>query len=630
MGDTRQMSGPAEDGAPGQSAPGGADTGPSDPGRGGDRHGKGRLPASTRLVELATAAGAELFHTPDQVAYARLPRGGHAEVHAVQGAPFRRLLAHLYFADQGRAAGGEAVAAALATLDAIAAFAGPERPVYRRVAPGPDGGLVLDLCDERWRAVVVRPGGWQVVDRSPVLFTRGSAMRPLPEPTRGGDLTALRPLLNLAADDDWLLVAAWLAAAVRPAGPYPVLSLRGEQGTAKTTCARALRRLFDPSAVDLRSAPRDERDLAVSSRHGWALGYDNLSAVPGWLSDALCRVATGGGFATRALFTDDGEAAFDFTRPVLVTAIEGVIVRPDLLDRALAIELAPIPDHRRRTEAALWAGFDAARPGILGGLLDVVAAALVLLPEIAAENRPVPRMADFAVLGEAVARVLGERPGRFLEILRANRAAADGDALDGCVAARALVPWIRSRGAFAGTYTQLLAGLTAAAGDTRKEAGWPVTAAALGRQMHALAPALRRLGVHVAHARVGHDRARTVTVTWDPVTARGLPSAPSAPSAVNTGPPDSRASGADGGEAATVSADRPQYPPPADAAGGADGERVGADGSHGVLPSAPNSRPRQEVAVGADGADGFPQVVAGDRPPVGPYSTGPTPPPSDR
>ena len=612
MDHARPQTGPNEDGAPGQSAPGGADTDPHDPGRGGDRHTKGRPPASARLVELATAAGAELFHTPDQVAYARLVRGGHAEVHAVQGAAFRRLLAHLYFRDQGRAAGREAVAAALATLEAVAAFAGPERPVYRRVGPNPDGGLVLDLCDAAWRAVVVRPGGWEVADRSPVLFTRAPSMRPLPEPARGGKLTALRPLLNLAADDDWLLVAAWLAAAVRPAGPYPVLSLRGEQGTAKTTCARMLRRLFDPAAVDLRPAPRDERDLAVSSRHGWALCYDNLSHLPPWLSDALCRVATGGGFATRALFTDDGEAAFEFTRPVLVTAVGDVIGRPDLLDRTLAVELAPIADAARATEAAVWGRYGAARPGILGGLLDVVAAALALLPAVAAEGRPVPRLADFAVFGEAVARVLGERPGRFLDVLRANRAAADGDALDGCAAARALVPWARGRGAFAGTYTQLLAGLAAAAGpDARAEAGWPRTAAALGRQVHALAPALRRLGVHVAHARVGHDRARTVTVTWDPVTACMVPSAPSAPSAVNAGPPDSRASGADGTRPVPPSADRPPYPPPADAAGGADGVPVGADGSHGVLPSAPNGRPRQDVTGGADGADGSPQAVAG-------------------
>src|SRR5262249_14290503 len=98
------------------------------------------------------------------------------------------------------------------------------------------------------------------------------------------------------------------------------------------------------------------------------------------------RVATGGGFGTRTLYTDAEETVFDFVRPVLITSIEDVIGQPDLLDRSLAIELEPIPDEKRKTEAQLWAAFDAARPGILGGLLDVVAKALQLLPDVVAEN----------------------------------------------------------------------------------------------------------------------------------------------------------------------------------------------------------------------------------------------------
>ena len=56
---------------------------------------------------------------------------------------------------------------------------------------------------------------------------------------------------------------------------------------------------------------------------------------------------------------------------------------------------------------------------------------LELLPGVVAENGPVPRMADFAVFGEAVARALGTPPGRFLEVLAGTRSNADQDALQG-------------------------------------------------------------------------------------------------------------------------------------------------------------------------------------------------------
>ncbi len=424
---------------------------------GGDDEKKSRASAASQLVKLAREASVALFHTPDQNAYAQVPRDGRIEVHSVKGTQFRRFLARTFFQAEGKAVNSEAMATAIATLEAIALFDCPEHPVHLRVAPGCDGSVVLDLCDDLWRAVIIRPGGWEVTHKPPVMFTRSTTMRPLPEPVRSGQLTDLRRFLNLKSDDDWLLVAAWLAAALRPSGPYPLLHPKGEPGTAKTTFGRMLRRLFDPNKVDLKSQPREERDLAVSSRHGWAVCYDNLSAVPLWLSDALCRVATGGGFGTRALYTDDEEVTFDFMRPVLITSIEDVIGQPDLLDRSLAIELEPIPDHKRKTEAALWAEFDAAKPGILGGLLDAVAEALAILPTVVAENRPVPRMADFAIFGEAVARALGEAPGQFLEILLATRSGADQDALQGSPLALSFFRWVQDRRAFNLTVSRVAA-----------------------------------------------------------------------------------------------------------------------------------------------------------------------------
>jgi hypothetical protein len=128
-------------------------------------------------------------------------------------------------------------------------------------------------------------------------------MLPLPYPREGGSITSLRGFVNVANDDDWALLLAWLVAAFRPHGPYPVLVLHGEQGSAKSTVARVLRALVDPGTASLRSEPRDARDLIISATNGWCVALDNLSHLPVWLSDAICSLATGGGFGTRELFT---------------------------------------------------------------------------------------------------------------------------------------------------------------------------------------------------------------------------------------------------------------------------------------------------------------------------------------
>src|SRR5262249_24658651 len=237
-------------------------------------------------------------------------------------------------------------------------------------------------CDPLWQVVEIDATGWRVVRESPVRFRRKKGMRTLPVPTRGGTLQQLRQYINVASEEDWLLILASLLAAVRYSGPFPVLLLRGEPGSAKTTCGKVLQRCIDPSVTDLRSEPKEPRDLMIAGTHAWLVPSDTLSHLPQWLSDALCRMSTGGGFGTRKLFTDDEEALFNSKRPVILTSVTDVVTAADLLDRVTDVQLEPIPEDRRRTESELWAAFDDDHPAILGALLDAVAGGLALLPEV--------------------------------------------------------------------------------------------------------------------------------------------------------------------------------------------------------------------------------------------------------
>src|SRR5262249_17840499 len=145
--------------------------------------------------------------------------------------------------------------------------------------------------------------------------------------------------------------------------------------------ARLLRRLADPNKADLRSTPKDERDLAIAAEHGRVLAFDNLTYLSDSTSNALCRLATGGGFATRELFTDEGEVIFDSQRPVILNGIAEVVTKSDLLDRSILIYLPQIDRKKRKLERVIDRDFAKAQPRILGALLDATSKGLRRLNE---------------------------------------------------------------------------------------------------------------------------------------------------------------------------------------------------------------------------------------------------------
>jgi hypothetical protein len=89
---------------------------------------------------------------------------------------------------------------------------------------------------------------------------------------------------------------------------------------------------------------RDERDLMIAAQNGWIIALDNLSGLSSWLPDALCRIATGGGFGTRELWTNTDEVLIDVQRPIVLNGIDDIATRQGLIDCAIIINLDPIPD----------------------------------------------------------------------------------------------------------------------------------------------------------------------------------------------------------------------------------------------------------------------------------------------
>jgi hypothetical protein len=298
----------------------------------------------------------------------------------------------------------------------------------------------------------------------------------------------------------------WLVGAFHPRGPYPVLILHGEQGSAKSTTARMLRSLVDPSLAPGRSQPREPRDLMIAATHGWVCAFDNLSSLPDWFSDGLCRLSTGGGFSTRSLYTDDEEIIFEAKRPVILNGIEELATRSDLLDRALVVELPRIKDEQRLSEDGLCAAFERERPRLLGALLDAVSGALARVESIRLKR--LPRMADFAIWVTAAEEALGWRKGAFLHVYEENRRVVNDLTLEEPVvdALRKLdLPW-------RGTAAELLTTLGPLAGErTCALKVWPASPRKLSEALRRVAPNLRRAGIELVFGRCGGRRHIDIT-----------------------------------------------------------------------------------------------------------------------
>jgi hypothetical protein len=496
----------------------------------GDIAGRGPTQADI-LIDLAQTA--ELFHAPDGTGFADLDINGHRETWPIRAKGFRRWLARRFFEATQGAPSSEALQSALNVIEAKAHFDAPERIVHVRVG-GLDGKLYLDLGDEAWRAVEIDATGWRVIDNPPVRFRRASGMQPLAYPVSGGSIVALRSFLNVQSDTYFVLVVAWALACLRNRGPYRVIVLSGEQGSAKSTFSSILRSLLDPNTAPLRALPREDRDLFIAASNGHVLAFDNVSGLPAWISDTLCRLATGGGFAVRQLYTDQDEVLFDAARPVVLNGIEDIVTRPDLADRAVFLTLEPIPEERRRPEAELWAAFEAERPRILGVLLDAVVEGLRRLPETHLPR--LPRMADFALWATACETALWPA-GTFWAAYCGNRDEAVEGVIEADPIAAAVRALMASRTEWTGTASELLGALAEMAGErVAKAKTWPDSPRALAGRLRRAATFLRKIGIEIGFEREGRARTRTIHITTasaDPAPERGgaQPSAPSAPSA---------------------------------------------------------------------------------------------------
>jgi hypothetical protein len=445
---------------------------------------------STKLVELVMKH--RLFHDQFKRAFVEYDVNGHTENCALDSAAFTQRLSHQYYEKYGSVVPASAIKDAITTLTGMTLYGGEHRRSWLRTAYL-DDKYYLDLCNEDWVVVEITAGEWTLIPKSLAAFRRSPISLALAHPRPRGDLEPLWDLVNIP-EQARILVITYLIDCLRPNTHYPILVLEGEQGSAKSTTQRFLKMLIDPSAVLLRVPPKKIEDIYVGTGNDHLMSFNNLSRLSPELQDALCCFSTGGTHTGRTLYSNTDETIINIMSPIMLNGISGLVTRQDLMERCIYLDLQRIADGGRRTDTELDQLFEELMPQLLGALLDIMASAMALLPEVSRDN--LPRMADYCLLGRAVASAMGFEPSYFDEAYAKNQLAALERGLESLSIYPALQSLLEDQKlGYSGNYQELLNRLSRYRdGDGN---GWPKNSKSLATMLKRQAPALRKVGIEI-------------------------------------------------------------------------------------------------------------------------------------
>jgi hypothetical protein len=459
------------------------------------------------LCELATGAGIVVFLDQNEEAYLIFPEQPLA-AYPVYGGKLRGWLSSLYMEVSGRGFSGDVFKEVTDYLYAKAVHEGKTLQLWNRVAMV-DGTVYYDLGDGQ-KIVTIDKTGWKITNKAPVRFKRFSHQLLQVEPV-AGDLTEVLKFVNLKNETDGLLFLTYLITGLNPIIPRALLTLFGDQGSAKSTALRVTRCILDPSnagtnhpskAGNLLSPPKDETDLANKTLRHYCLYLDNLSSCPDWLSDAFARITTGSSFSKRKLYTDTDEITINAMPLLGINGINLVVERPDLLDRLLILEMERIPDDARKTERKFWEEFRETLPRILGGLFTSLSKTLAVVEGLTFEH--LPRMADYATFATAGAVALGKTQGEFISAFTQNIKKQNQSAVDSSVVAQVILEFMDDKEEWKGTSSELHKALMELATKSNLriggEGGFPKASNWLWKKIQIIRPNLNSFGIKAEHS----------------------------------------------------------------------------------------------------------------------------------
>ena len=434
----------------------------------------------------------ELFKTPDDEPYATINKGDAELSVLIGGSEFNDFAHQTSFEKTGKAPNKYALEEITLQIAAEAKYRGKTHDVFHRVGGDGKNEIVIDLGGDDGRCVCITKDGWSLTKPNRKM-RRSKTMKPLPEPTYNGSFAPFWDIVNVEGDKDKALLTGWLLGCLRPKGPYPIMMFQAEKDSGKSSAMDFCRRLIDPAVGIASALPRTEQDLYIAAHDSWVLSYDNLVGIKGTVSDMFCRMATGGAFKTRKLYTTTDQVVIEASRPMILNGIEDIASRADLISRSLIVRLPRIKDEARRSLDQLEQKFVELQPQLLGALCD--AAVIALREQDDATLPQLPRMADFGKFVTAGEQRLGIGRGFIVQAMIDGQKQNDIDAVMMDDVAVRLIEFVGSKSNmfWKGTMTQLLGAIT----PDRAPRSWPMTPRVLSQRLNHLEPQLREIGIEI-------------------------------------------------------------------------------------------------------------------------------------
>jgi len=461
----------------------------------------------TQLIEFAKK-NARFFHDEKDECYVEVEDNERRDLYPINSRIYSNSLRYRVYIDTGQIPSCQVVDDAISIISAQTRSSGHTEDVFVRLGHKEDK-VFLDLCNDRGEVVAIDSSGWNITRNPGVNFLRPKNMLPLPLPSRSGTLEDFREFVNVP-DSQWTLAKHCVIGMGNPRGPYPITKIAGRFGTAKTSCTKYLQQSIDPNAVGPRCLPRNPEELVLAGKHAHIVAIDNMGFITNQMSDALCRLSTGGGYAVRKHYTNDEEYSSHVCRPCIANGIGDVFSQPDVIDRLVVLSLDPIPPTKRKPMRELDSLFEAKHPSILGGLLDAISAAIREIPNI--ESTELHRMADWCLWNMAAERGMGWPEGEFMTAYTENREAASTMALENSVVAGEIRKLMDRHSDWQGTATDLLDEINNYADENlRRSRQWPNSAQKLSNDLSKAEPNLADIGIQVSRTRNKSRRQITIT-----------------------------------------------------------------------------------------------------------------------
>lgn len=484
------------------------------PKRPNDSNGNGESQA-TQLIGFVISPKIELFHDEKQEPYARIPISSQNQVLSIKGINFKRWLSRQFFMTNKTAVSNDAVNSALMFIESTACNDGNEYKLHNRVCEY-DGAIWYDLGD--WEAVKITKENWEIIKNPPILFKRYSHQKNNGINGINGTLRtpieAAKKLLSfvrVSDEKDKLLFVVSVISYFIPDIPHVNLILHGEKGATKTTTHKLIKKLIDPSVLEILSLPKDKSEFIQQLDHHYYAPYDNISWLQDWHSDLFCRAITGEGSSKRGLYTNDEDFIYSFKRCVGLNGIDVAATKPDLLDRSILIKLERVPKNERKTEKEYWQEFDKVKPEIMRGIFTTISKAMVIYPTIQLDE--LPRMADFTLWGCAIAEALGYSKDKFLDAYNTNIEAQNMEAIEANSIGQLVILLMENKQEWKGTPSQLLLELKKQATLSLmdiKSKSFPKSAEAMSRRLNQIKGNLRDIGINFESAHDGTQRVITI------------------------------------------------------------------------------------------------------------------------